>query len=590
MDGEQEKQRDDEPRGEAFIDVPRSKILRRQLPETLREEPIYVPARVINELLYCERLMYLEWVQGEFADNHFTIEGRAAHRNVDRESAALPRPEALSEGRIEEGAAQSIWLSSEKLGITAKIDLVEIEGELVMPIEYKRGKAPNVKEGAYLPERAQLAAQVLLLREHGYHCERASVYYAAQHQRVAIEIDEELIQITLDAVKRAKELWRAGELPPPLSDSPKCFGCSLIGICLPDETEYLKQDERSSDGLRRLHPARDDKLPVYVQEPGARIGVSGELMHITSRSGERTEVKLPMTSELSLFGPVQISMQAVHRLLDREIPLMLFSSGGWYRGRLIGNESKNVELRLAQYARLGDETFATRFASGLVASKILNARTMLRRNHTDPDEVALKELKRLARSAREATSRESLLGIEGAAARLYFSQFSGMFKKGEGELRFSFETRNRRPPRDPVNALLSFIYAILVKDMNIACMRAGLDPLLGFYHRPRFGRPSLALDLMEEFRPIIADSTVLQLINNGVVSPEDFTEAGTAVSISKSARKKVVMAYEQRLDQLITHPVFGYRINYRRVFEVQARLLSRHILGELDAYPEFRTR
>lgn len=586
MDGEQEKQRDDEPRGEAFIDVPRSKILRRQLPETLREEPIYVPARVISDVLYCERAMYLEWVQGEFADNNFTIDGRNAHRNVDEKKGTLPAAEELGE----EGAAQSIWLSSERLGMTAKIDYLEIDGGIVMPIEYKRGKMPKGTDGAYLPQRAQLAVQVLLLREHGYRVEAAAIYYAEQRQRVPIVIDEELIETAKNAALRAKALWREAELPPPLDDSPKCIGCSLIGICLPDETGLLKGSQTKSEGLRRLHPARDDKLPVYVQEAGARIGVSGEILHITSRSGERTEAKLPLTSEVSLFGPVQMSMQAIHRLIDNEIPLMLFSSGGWYRGRLIGSESKNVELRIAQYKRFHEDDFSTRFARQLVASKILNSRTMLRRNHAEPDEVCLGELKRLARSAREAMSRESLLGIEGTAARLYFSQFSGMFKaQGEG-LSFQFETRNRRPPRDPVNALLSFIYAILVKDLSIACTRAGLDPLLGFYHRPRFGRPSLALDLMEEFRPLVADSTIIQLINNSVIGPDDFLQAGTAVSIEKGARRKVVMAYEKRLDQLITHPVFGYKISYRRVFEVQARLLSRLILGEIDEYPEFRTR
>lgn len=166
---------DEKRRAEAESgEILRSKILRRELPETLREEPIYVPARMINELLYCERLMYLEWVQGEFADNQFTLEGRAAHRNVDRESGKLPAADELSE----DGAAQSIWLSSEKLGMTAKIDLVEIDGGKVMPIEYKRGKAPKLKEGAYLPERAQLTAQVLLLREHGYECDGAAIYYA----------------------------------------------------------------------------------------------------------------------------------------------------------------------------------------------------------------------------------------------------------------------------------------------------------------------------------------------------------------------------------------------------------------------------
>jgi CRISPR-associated protein Cas1 len=187
---------------------------------------------------------------------------------------------------------------------------------------------------------------------------------------------------------------------------------------------------------------------------------------------------------------------------------------------------------------------------------------------------------------------DRLLGIEGMAARLYFSAFSGMLKSRQEGVgcTFDFNGRNRRPPVDPVNALLSYAYALLAKDLTVTTLAVGFDPFLGFYHQPRYGRPSLALDLMEEFRPIIADSVVLWVVNNGMVSPSDFVRRGPAVALNPDARRKFIQAYEKRLDTLITHPVFGYRISYRRVLEVQVRLLGRVLSGEIAVYPAFKTR
>ena len=174
---------------------------------------------------------------------------------------------------------------------------------------------------------------------------------------------------------------------------------------------------------------------------------------------------------------------------------------------------------------------------------------------------------------------------------MYFGAFSKMLK-GDEKLRATFEMagRNRRPPRDPINALLSFAYALLAKDFSVTLATVGLDPMVGFYHQPRFGRPALALDLMEEFRPLIADSVVIGAINNEVVGDEDFVRGAGAVALGPAGRKRVLLAYERRMDQLVTHPVFGYRISYRRVLEVQARLLGRVLLGEIEEYPAFRTR
>lgn len=567
-------------------------------------ERVLVPARMINEVLYCERLMFLEWVQGEWADNYFTADGTRVHRNVDGrpKTLKLRKPSttagAPSTPEVQDErpyTARSVWLSSEKLGLTAKIDVVDVDGGDVVPIEYKRGKRPAVPEGAWLPERAQLCAQVLLLREHGFKCTEAAIYYAEDRARVPIEITKELELVVRGAVARALQISATREPPPPLSDSPKCKGCSLVGICLPDEVRYLRELEAENPPAeprpaRRLIPATDDKMPLYVQEQGARIGLSHETLKVTSRDGSTTEARLPQTSQIALLGNVQISTQALREAILRNIPVTFFTTGGWFVGRTVAADSKNVFLRQAQYAATLNSPMSLDFARRIVAGKIRNCRTLLRRNHLDPDKTTLFELKQLAQKAEESTALESLLGIEGTAARVYFGEFSGTLKPPSHPLYFAMEGRNRRPPRDPINALLSFSYSLLAKDVSLACTYVGLDPLLGLYHQPHFGRPSLALDLMEEFRPIVADSVVLNVVNNGIVQSDDFVEAAGGMSLKDPARRRLIEAYERRMAQLIIHPTFEYRISYRRVLEVQARLFARWLQAEIPHYPSFRVR
>lgn len=589
-------------------------VAKRRLSALRGAAPDLVPARMINEVLYCERLAYLEWSQGEFRDNVFTVDGRVTHARVDAKQGGLPIILDTPGGEAPEGeelmdparpyVSRSVWLSSDALGITAKIDVVEGEGGDATPIEYKRGHAPDVPEGAFLPERAQVCAQVLLLREHGFTCDHAEIYFAADKRRTRIEIDPALVETTMAAVSRIRGLSDRGELPPPLVDSPKCNGCSLVGICLPDEVEHLRrmslevsrdqlelswEEEGEPRAIRRLHASRDDASPLYVQAYSGRVRLEGERLIVETKESSQ-EARLPHTSQVCIYGNVQVTTQAMATLIEREIPLCFFSYGGWYRGRTVGLGHKNIELRVAQHAAFADEEAALGLARGVVASKILNSRTMLRRNHRAPSEVMLKELEVLARQARGADAAETLLGLEGAAARLYFQAFSGMLKAPEGVPAFDFTNRNRRPPKEPVNALLSFAYGLLTKELALTLSAVGLEPLLGFYHRPRYGRPALALDMMEELRPLIADSVVLHIINTGVVGPTDFEQSASACAMKAPARRRVIQAYERRMESLVTHPVFGYRISYRRVLEVQARLLGRWLLGEIDVMPSFRTR
>ncbi len=638
------------------------------------DENDYLPARMINEFTYCPRLFYLEHVEGLFAHNADTIEGTAKHGRVDKKTDPLPKakektkpstavaPRAATSSADSTSAndrdkiaadasteafekihARSVTLGSERYCVLAKLDLIEAEGQVATPVDYKRGSPKKLDDGslgAWDPERVQLCVQALLLRENGYQCDEGVLFFWETRQRVRIAIDDDLVAITQQAISGARSAVAKRQLPPPLVDSPKCPRCSLVSICLPDETTYCSQSatddsrlavqtylfdiglrfERNTalraappQAVRQLVTARDERRPLYLNTQGYSVGISSEVLQVKEKGKVVQKIRLNDVSHVNLFGAVQVSTQAIQVLLQKEIPLIYFSFGGWFHGMTQPVGLKNIMWRREQFRMADRPDFCLRFARQLVIGKIRNQRTLLMRNHVEPPPEALRFLKSLVGEAERAKSLAELLGFEGLAARTYFENFSGMLKvqkpslpggqlelfddpiaeTSTGEslgLSFDFSRRNRRPPRDPVNALLSLGYSLLAKDLTITVASVGLDPYLGFYHQPRFGRPSLALDLMEPFRPLIVDSAILSAINQRMVTEHHFIAAGDSVALTPEGRKGFFGAYEQRMDQLVTHPVFGYRVSYRRVLEIQTRLLARVLMGEIIEYPVFVTR
>lgn len=556
-------------------------------PELAADAPL-MPASMVQEYVYCPRLAYLQWVQGEWARSADTIAGDAVHRRVDQPGGDLPTADELN--KDDNLHARAITLSSNQLGLIARLDLIEITDGQVAPVEYKRGKRPHIAKGAYEPERVQLCAQGMLLETQGYPCKSGFLYYAGSKERVHVEFDEALQTATLNAVSGLRLIAAGGHIPAPLEDSPKCPRCSLVGICLPDEVNYLR------NGIiqpRPLAVARDEALPVYVQSYHASVRKKGEILEIRMDDKPVTSARLGEISHLALFGNISVTTPALHELMRREIPVSWFSYGGWFLGHSIGTGHKNVELRTAQYQSSFDDTHCLALARVLVRAKIRNQRTLLRRNwrSSESRERVMQDLKHEAERSQRATSLSELLGIEGNAAAQYFGHFNCLLKKqGDAHLHFDFTTRNRRPPRDPVNALLSYAYGLLVKTWTITLSSVGYDPYRGFYHQPRYGRPALALDMMEPFRPLIADSCVVQAINNGEVKPTDFTQVAGSVALDTDGRKRFIAVFERRMSQEITHPQFNYKLSYRRLLELEARLLARHLQGELPHYNPFTTR
>ena len=563
-------------------------------------------ARMLNEFAYCARLFHLMRVEGRWADNEYTVDGQFAHRRIDRKEQLLPilcddlaveGSEELETSKISEVAgepppriAQSVTLASARLGLVAKLDLVEIDGALAVPVDFKRGHVPANPLQSWEPERVQLMAQGLLLRDHGYRCESGMLYYVGAKRRVGVPFDQALEARTLELLRQARSASQAAVAPPPLVGSPKCVGCSLAGICLPDESHALNQVavDPTAPSVRRLYPARVDALPVYVQEPGTTVGKSDESLVIRLRSGAESRVLLKDVSQLVLLGQVAVTAPAIHLLCEAGVPIVHLSTGGWFHGMTAGFSLRNSFARAAQYQVAADQTRSLDFARAVVRAKLLNQRTMLRRNAEPVLPEALRELDVANAMAVDASDIGRLLGAEGLGAAAYFRGFAAMLRSPLGE--FHFDARNRRPPRDPVNAMLSFAYALLSKEVTVALAAEGLDPWWGLYHRPRHGRPSLALDLMEEFRPIIADSAVISAVNNGMIGLDDFVSTAGACAMRATARKALIRSFELRLDQLVTHPRFDYRCSWRQVVMLQSRILGKWLRGEFAEYTGMTTR
>ncbi len=581
-----------------------------------------LPARMINEYVYCPRLAYLEWVQGEWADSADTVEGRHVHRRVDKPRGSPPKRNvkkktgAKADASVDDASddvpavaidgdddppervhVHSLELSSDALGLIAKLDLAEFEGQRAVPVDTKRGKRPHVAHGAYDPERVQLCVQGLLLEEHGYDSPEGVLYFAGSRERVRVPFDADLREATRAAAAGLRLIATGGQMPPPLENSPKCPRCSLAPICLPDEVHYLRTQQTPPRPLAVSHaPA----LPLYVQTRGAKVAKNGDVLEISVDDEKVASARLMDVSQVVLQGGVYLTGPAQHELMARDIPVTWLSHGGWFLGHTIGVGHKNVELRTAQYRASFDARHCLNLARDIVAAKVRNQRTLLRRNwkRGEIPETLLAEFRHDIDAAERAHDLPQLLGVEGNAAARYFRHFGAMLSApGEGseggdvgQWVFDFERRTRRPPADPVNALLSYAYSLLARSIAVTLTAVGFDAYRGFYHQSRYGRPALALDVMEPFRPLIADSVVLMAINNGEVGAGDFVRAAGAVNLNEKGRRAFIAGFERRMSQEVTHPVFGYAAQYRQIVELQCRLLGRHLLGEVERYPNFTTR
>lgn len=345
---------------------------------------------------------------------------------------------------------------------------------------------------------------------------------------------------------------------------------------------------------------------VAITEVGCSLHAEGDRLVLRHGGHIVHTFLLAEIDQVLLFGPVEVTHHAIMTLLNAGAELVFLTSGGSYRGRLLGKATRHVELRVAQYERLRDPTFAFPIARAIVAGKIRNQRHQLLRVQfslaDDAIAEALVRMRFLAADALAARDREELLGVEGAAAAVYFPALGRAIKNPL----FAFSRRTRRPPRDPVNACLSFGYTLLGTIAEGEAASAGLDPLLGALHQPEYGRPSLALDLIEELRAVVVDAVTLRLINRRQLVPDDFASPGEAlgrdqlagdvalpeegVYLAQRGRKVFLAELLKRLREEVHYPPLNVTLSYREVLRQQTYHLARVIRGQQERYVPFEPR
>lgn len=330
---------------------------------------------------------------------------------------------------------------------------------------------------------------------------------------------------------------------------------------------------------------------LYVTRDGAYIHRERETLVVEVEKTKVLQIPVLSISGVVGIGRVMMSPGAMALCAENNITVSFLTEHNRFLARVSGEQSGNVLLRRQQYRIADDDERCREIVRCIVAAKVSNTRTILQRtlrNHPDKDSdgaiaAAVERLARIKKSIADADSSDRLRGYEGEAAREYFAVFNSLINTDTG---FSIDGRNRRPPRDPVNALLSFLYTLLCHDCRGACEAVGLDPAVGFLHRDRPGRPGCALDLMEEFRAFVADRVVLTLINRKQITPKQFeTLESRAVMMSDECRKTVLEQWQKRKQEDITHPVLNEKMPLGLAFHVQAQLLARHLRGDVDFYP-----
>lgn len=533
----------------------------------------------LHALAYCERLFYLE----EIEEIRIADEAVYAGRRLHEELAA------------DEGEIVSLVLESEALGIRGKVDCLRRRDGRLIPYEHKRGRSAKGEDGpqAWPSDRLQVCAYTLLLEEHtGTPIEEARIRYHADNTTVRVQIDVTAREDVRKAVARARELSQSVERPPVTENDRLCLHCSLAPVCLPEEERLAKNNDWEPV---RLFPQDRERQTVHVTTQGARIGRAGETLTVTDTDGHKQVFPIREVGELVVHGYAQVSTQAIHLCAAQEVGIHWMTNGGRYISGLVAGASP-VQRRIRQFEALREPGLTFRLARRLVIARASSQLGFLLRASRGKEraasgiEAAVQGIRNALRAASYAEGIDSLRGHEGDAGRNYFSGLPALFREDLDE-RFRFDGRNRRPPRDRINALLSFGYALLHRDVLQAIVAVGLEPAFGFFHRPRSAAHPLALDLMELFRVPLWDMPLVASVNRQQWdADEDFTCAGKHVWLSDSGRKKAIEVYERRKEDSWKHPVTGYSLSYARLIELEARLLEKEWAGEPGLFARTRLR
>jgi CRISPR-associated protein Cas1 len=533
----------------------------------------------LHALAYCERLFYLEEVEEIRVADAAVYAGRRLHEELAADDSEMV----------------SLVLESETLGIRGKVDCLRRRDGRLIPYEHKRGRSAKGDDGpqAWPSDRLQVCAYTLLLEAHtGTAIEEARIRYHANNTTVRVTVDETARADVRAAIARARALSQSVERPLVTDNDRLCLRCSLAPVCLPEEERLAKDEEWEPV---RLFPQDRERQTVHVMTHGARVGKSGETLTVTDTAGQKQAFPVREVGEVVIHGYAQVSTQAIHLCASREIGVHWFTRGGNYVSGLVSGASP-VQRRIRQFEALREPGLTFRLAQRLVTARMSGQLGFLLRASRGKDrkalgiDVAIRGLRNALRATSHIEGIDVLRGHEGEAGRHYFSGFPGLLRDDLDD-RLRFNGRNRRPPRDRINALLSFGYALLYRDVLQATIAVGLEPAFGFFHRPRSAAHPLALDLVELFRVPMWDMPLVASVNRLQWDAEaDFTQAGKQVWLSDAGRKKAIAVYERRKEDCWKHPVTGYSLSYARLIELEARLLEKEWAGEPGLFARMRLR
>lgn len=524
----------------------------------------------LHALAYCPRLFYLEEVEELYTQDASVFAGRRLHVEIEKD---------------EEDEWQELILENSELGLRGRVDALRTRSGQTIPYEHKRGRCyrdRTNKPQAWESDRLQILAYACLIEAAlGITVLEGRIRYHADNVLVHVPLDDQGRQEVREAIEQARQLRLTTERPPITTNERLCARCSLAPVCLPEEVRLA---QGVTEQPIRLFPEDDEREVIHVLEAGTSVGKNGEQLKITKRDKSTQALPARQVGQLVLHSFAQISTQALYFCAEQEIGVHFISGGGRYLGSF-EPRAGSIQRRVRQYQALSQPDTCLKLARQLVTCRGQSQRKFLMRgqrgSETLPElESAIAQMQRILKQVPQAESLASLLGLEGNLAALYFKALPQLLSPGVAP-EFQFSGRNRRPPQDRFNALLSFGYSLLLKDVMNAILVVGLEPALGFYHQPRTQAPPLALDLMEIFRVPLVDLPVMGSINRGQWEAQaDFDIRGGQVWLSESGRRKFISLYERRKEESWKHPVLNYSLTYRRLLELEVRLLEKEWMGE----------
>lgn len=539
----------------------------------------------LHALAYCERLFYLEEVEEIRVADAAVWAGRRLHEELDE-------PEDIV----------NLTLEDEDIGIRGRMDAVRRRDGGMYPVEHKRGRCRRGEGGQPEPwdsDRLQAMAYAMLLERHtGATVDEVRIRYHASNITVRVPATDEGRADVIRAVARARQLATVPDRPPVTDDERKCVRCSLAPVCLPEEARLAEiAHQAASDALQpvRLYPPDSERRALHVVSQRAKIGRSGELLTVRDTGDGIQRYGHREISDVVIHGHGQITTQALRLCASTGIPVHWVTTTGSHIGVFSG-DSCAVQRRIRQYRGLSDDIFGMELAKRLLVAKIeLQLQHVLRASRKDGDlrrntAGSLQIMRRAVSGASRSDQRDALMGHEGTAARAYFEAIAHLVHADAGADLVPLG-RSRRPPRDRFNALLSFGYTLLYRDIVSAILRVGLEPSFGVLHQPQSGSFPLALDVMELFRVPVVDIAVLGAVNRRTFDPvQHFTVTGEQVWLSDEGRRRMIEVYERRKHEEYRHPAIGYTVSYARMMELEVRLMEKEWSGEPGLFARLRIR